>query len=353
MSRSGPFSNARGSSWVRRIGKGRSLWGPSDPSEGLAVGGGSESSDADNLLYDSVGNRTAAKLFFDPSNGSFRVGTIRRLTTSATAHLSWDRQNRGYGSIVLGHDGATASGYQSFLVGAGGTASNVRSIAIGLATNSSGQDSICLGNSTIASATNALAMGSTSTASGGSAVSVAGTASNTNATALRGTASGVQSTSVGIGAAASRFSQVSIAGGIGFAAVGDAQCSIFQSNVTTSDATATELLLGSNAATYITIGATRTMSFEIKIAAHRTDVSGTAAAWPSIRGAITRDSSGNCRLLGAVTGAGTTTLADAGGVTWSVAITADSTNNRLAITVTGEAAKTIRWTATTTMAEVG
>ena len=46
-------------------------------------------------------------------------------------------------------------------------------------------------------------------------------------------------------------------------------------------------------------------------------------------------------------------MCDAGAATWSVAVTADATNNRLAITVTGEADKTIRWVATVEMAEVG
>jgi hypothetical protein len=36
---------------------------------------------------------------------------------------------------------------------------------------------------------------------------------------------------------------------------------------------------------------------------------------------------------------------DAGAVTWVVALTADTTNGGLAITVTGQAATTIRWVA--------
>jgi hypothetical protein len=120
----------------------------------------------------------------------------------------------------------------------------------------------------------------------------------------------------------------------------------------TTDATATEVALDGTT-TYLTVPASRTLAFTIKLAAARTDATGDRAAWPAIQGAITRDSSGNCRLLGSVTGAGTTTLSDAGAATWTVAVTADTSNNRLAITVTGEASKTIRWTAIVEAADLG
>jgi hypothetical protein len=140
--------------------------------------------------------------------------------------------------------------------------------------------------------------------------------------------------------------------GATFAGAGDAQFSVWQPRVTTSNATATELGLDGST-TYLTIPASRTLAFTIKLAAARTDATGDRAAWSAIQGGITRDSSGNCRLLGSVTGAGTTTLSDAGAATWSVAVTADTANNRLAITVTGEASKTIRWLAIVEAADLG
>ena len=54
---------------------------------------------------------------------------------------------------------------------------------------------------------------------------------------------------------------------------------------------------------------------------------------------------------GTTTIVGTPTLlssdADAGAATWTVALTADNTLDALNITVTGEASKTIQWTART------
>jgi hypothetical protein len=60
------------------------------------------------------------------------------------------------------------------------------------------------------------------------------------------------------------------------------------------------------------------------------------------------------------TSAGTTTLIGtpsidliaSDGSAWTVALTADTTNGGLAVTVTGEAAKTIRWVATVRTTEV-
>jgi hypothetical protein len=247
-------------------------------------------------------------------------------------------------------------------------ASGRYSTALGYGTNARGAYSTVSGNSGVASGENATASGNACTASGGNSFAVGSysTASGAYSAAIGylTASSGLASFSTGNGSAASgsysvatgyqsnatRYAQASHSGSY-FSTKGDAQNSRFVLSAQTTDATPTELSISSNIY-YIDIGATRTMSCEIKIAAHRTDVSGTAAAWPSITCGITRDATGNCRLLGTPTGAGTTTFCDAGATTWSVAITAP-TSNRLAITVTGEADKTIRWVASVDMAEVG
>ena len=69
---------------------------------------------------------------------------------------------------------------------------------------------------------------------------------------------------------------------------------------------------------------------------------GNTASW-TFQGAIKRGSGvGTTAIVGAGITA-TSVAADAGASTWTVAITADTTNGGLAITVTGQAATTIRW----------
>ncbi len=351
--------------------------GPSDPSHGLVIGGDPDSNlnTLQPRYISAVAFYASPKLVLNPQNGAFRAGLIRVFGTEQT---QWNTENQGVGSAAFGMS-TRATGELSFSAGHANLASGQYSVALGQGSTASGVNSFAAAASVASNLQAAAVAGSTASAQNAFAGAGA-TASNTLAFAgAGGNASGINSVSLGLGctstantgvsigstctasqqaataigfaSVASRWGQLAHSGGK-FAANGDAQHSEHVLLVSTTDATATEVIYG-DATTYLTIPASRTMSFHIKIAAHRTDVSGTAAAWPLITGAITRDSSGNCRLLGSVTGAGTTTMADAGGLTWSIGVTADTANNRLAIAVTGEAAKTIRWVATVQLTEVG
>ena len=281
------------------------------------------------------------KVFSSRSGAGTMIGLIynNRATGKYSTAFGYGNTASGDYSFAAGN-GNTAVGVDSVAAGISCTA-NANAVALGYGNTASGDYSFAAGAASTASNSYSVAAGASSTASGVASV-VLGYSNN---------ASGGYSFAAGIGALASRYGQASHASGY-FAARGDAQASKFVLRNQTTDATATEVKLD-GLTNYLTIAATRTMSFVIRVAAHRTDVSGTAAAWPSITGGITRDATGNCRLLGSIAGAGTTTMCDAGASTWSVAVTADSTNNRLAITVTGEAGKTIRWVASVDMAEVG
>ena len=76
------------------------------------------------------------------------------------------------------------------------------------------------------------------------------------------------------------------------------------------------------------------------LAVARNNVGNVVSAW-EITGAIKRDASGNTALVGSVTS--TLIAQDAAAAAWAIAVTADSVNLALAITVTGAAATTIRW----------
>lgn len=80
--------------------------------------------------------------------------------------------------------------------------------------------------------------------------------------------------------------------------------------------------------------------FEINAVAYNN--AGTEGATWRISGGIRRDGSNNTALIGAVTK--TMVSKDAGAATWDITVTADDTNESLKIEVTGENAKTIRWT---------
>jgi hypothetical protein len=101
----------------------------------------------------------------------------------------------------------------------------------------------------------------------------------------------------------------------------------------------------------------RTYACRIVISARQTGGTagtvGDSAMW-EIQACIKRDLANNTSLVGSAgTGTAPAALRDAGAAAWSIAVTADDTNEALVVTVTGEADKTIRWLAHIFAAEVG
>lgn len=130
-----------------------------------------------------------------------------------------------------------------------------------------------------------------------------------------------------------------VAAGAGkFSARGDAQRSDFVLRNATSDGTQTELFLD-GASQRLAIQDDTTWFFEIRIAARRTDANGESAAY-ILQGCIDRNA-GTVALVGSVT---KTVLAEDTSA-WDVTATADDANKALAVKVTGEAGKAIRWVA--------
>ena len=122
---------------------------------------------------------------------------------------------------------------------------------------------------------------------------------------------------------------------------------------TTTAAVATELFTDGSS-TQITMTAEKTTVFYILLGARQTAGSGgtvgDSALW-RIEGAIKRDDSDTTAILGTVV---TTPLAaDTGAADWSVAVTADDTNEALCIKCTGETNKTINWVASVSLTEAG
>jgi hypothetical protein len=83
------------------------------------------------------------------------------------------------------------------------------------------------------------------------------------------------------------------------------------------------------------------------VVARRTDADNESAAY-KFEGCIDRNTGTSAALVGSVT---KTVIAE-DTAAWDCDVTADSTNSALIITVTGEAAKTIRWVARIDLTEV-
>ena len=126
----------------------------------------------------------------------------------------------------------------------------------------------------------------------------------------------------------------------------------------TTNATPTELAPGGfpGVDRRLFVQVSRTYAFRIQVSARQTagaaGTVGDSATW-EVQGAIKRDGANNTVLIGVPTGTGTPLFSDAAAATWSIAVTADDTNESLKVNVTGEVSKTIHWLAAVYTAEVG
>ena len=258
--------------------------------------------------------------------------------------------------VVVGGGNNQATGAYSFIGGGGdaGTSSN-RNVAsgdwsfVGGGTKNiaSGFQSLVVGgNNATASGTNsAILMGATSSVASGS-----------YSTLLNGTynnSSGTYSTVInGSGAIARGITGYTVFGGIFGSTVGDTQAALLVIKANTSDATATALTVNNAAAgttNQVILPNNSAYYFKVSVIAGVTGA-GNTKAW-TLEGAIKRGAGvGTTAIVGTVTT--TIVAADVGAATWTVTATADTTNGGLAITVTGQAATTIRWVAKSETAEM-
>ncbi len=186
----------------------------------------------------------------------------------------------------------------------------------------------------VASGTNAAIIGgSNNTASGTSSV-VLGGGSNT--------ASASFTVVSGSAASAPRYGQRSHSSGP-FASGGDAQITEHALRIATTDATPTVITLDGAAISTqgrFTLAAGQSVRFRGSLLA-QTASAAVVASW-DINGLIARGATAaSTRLVGTPTV--TAAFADSGASAWTVAVTADTTNAALTITVTGAAATSIRW----------
>lgn len=241
---------------------------------------------------------------------------------------------------------SVASGYQSEASGDGSTASGFLSVA-------SGDYSIASGRQSAASGWGSIALGAYSVASGDSSIAIGGDASGGSSVAIgdSSTASGDRSVAIGAYSVASGAHSVArgretearvlgseTCGSSGkFITVGDAQCAHYALKTQTSDATPTMV---SSGVEYLVLPNNASFHFTGHLVA-RQPTTGDSKSW-KFEGLIKRGANAAATaLVAAVTPSAV--AGDAGASAWEIAVTADTTNGALAITVTGEAAKNIQW----------
>lgn len=300
--------------------------------------------------------------FIDPAQSrpvasalySIAIGASSSSTASAGTALGFDARNASENGTSIGcNSGAngsrTATGLGAMAIG-GSYASGTDSFAAAVVNNTStygatGANTIVFGYLAKASATYALAIGGdTNESSGSYSVTIGG---STNL------ASGSFSYAAGYFAVSTQYGKKAYSSGRFSTNNGSAQLGTMVLRKPTTDATASVLTTdeGTAASTnQVILPNNSAFSFTGTIIARQQAAGGSNyAAW-EIKGAIIRDANAASTTLGSfnINALSATTGASA----WVVALTADTTNGGLAITVTGAAATNIRWVATVNTSEV-
>lgn len=273
------------------------------------------------------------------------AGGITNNATNSNATIGGGDTNTasGLSSTIAGGNGNTASSSYSFV---GGGQSNIAQ------TNT--HAAVCGGQSNTASGIYSFIGGGSNNQASGTSSSVLGGVSNT--------ASGIHANIAGgsLGTANSDYSFIGggrrgttrgIVGYVVFPAsfvpiadtTGVNQSALLLLARQTTDATATVLTSNQSAAgttNQVILPNNSAYSFSGEVIAGVT-AAGNTARW-TIDGAIKR---GANAASTAMVGTPTVTMThfDAGAATWVVAVTADTTNGGITVTVTGAAATTIRW----------
>jgi len=285
---------------------------------------------------------------------SFGTGSGSRATGWITLNQSPAGAANNY-ALAVGGSSNTASGANSFVGGGTQHTANGNSAFIGAGSTNSASGSNSFvggGSSNTASGTNSFASGSSNTASGNQSFIAggSGTASATYSAVIGGALSNANAevaTVIGGYNGTTRSiigNTVFPANGIPIVnAVGVTQSAILVLGVQTTNATATILRSNTSAAgttNQVILPNNSAYYFRGECIAGVTGA-GDTKGW-YIEGVIKR---GANAASTAIVGAATVTslYADAGAATWAVTATADTTNGGLAITVTGQAATTIRW----------
>lgn len=333
------------------------------------------------------------------ASGAYSVAIGVSATASGSQSFAIGRFVTASGdtSLAIGCDSTAASGARTTAIGSssgsqgakavtgsgamalgGSYASGTDSLAAAVANNTSsygatGATSFCFGYLSKSNGTSSLALGYTAVASGSyaRAIGYGAVANNTNATAIGGwwnygapTASGTSSIAIGDGAVADGSLSVALGNAAitnsikgkyaysngRFAANGDSQIGTYVLRRLTTNTTATVLTTDDSSPgsdDQIVLPNNSAFAYTGLVVARKQASTGTdSAAW-KIDGLIRREGSASTTVL--VNNA-TTVIDNTPG--WDLAVSADTSNGCLRLTVTGAASTNIRWIATIQTSEV-
>jgi hypothetical protein len=295
---------------------------------------------------------------------SISIGALAETKNQFNLALGYNTEagnslNTGNYASAVGAD-AVAFGSYSFAATksrAGGTDSFAAAIADNTATyGATGANAVAMGFRSKASGSYGFAVGYQNIASGTYSVALG---RNTTSAGAQGFAAGYLSEAAAVNSTAFGFrsktrveGQLAVTSGY-FGAAGDAQSSIYTFRSDTADATAEALTTDNSTAStdnQIILPNNSAYGFTGIIVAREAAASTDDFAVWEIKGGAVRGATA------ATTALGTYNInkisESAGAANWSIALSADTTNGAVAITVTGEAAHNIRWVATINTSEV-
>jgi hypothetical protein len=171
-------------------------------------------------------------------------------------------------------------------------------------------------------------------------------------TPVQPVATGVNSIALGSGSSSTLYGSVTFSNG-NITALGDSQRVTANLRNVTTNATPVELFLdGSAGLQRLVLPNNSAWTFEVKIIARRTDLTGSIGSW-IFQGLIYRDSTAATTVSpgGSIS---KTSTARVGLITSTndPVLSADTTNGSLKILVTGNAGQTIRWVASVDLVQV-
>jgi hypothetical protein len=301
------------------------------------------------------------------SNYALALGARSTSSSTATVALSFESSATAYGSVAIGIGSKSTSNRS--VAFSDSRASGASSFAAQITNNTSsygatGANSIAIGMVAKATAGNAVAIGSRATASSTSSMSFCTSYANygnvssaANAITMGdgNSASATSSIATGYAANANVQGKHAHANGSfgGGNAEGSAQRGTFVLRCDTTDATAEALRTSSGTAStdnQIVLPNNSCYGFTgTVIAREAASATNDFAVW-EIKGGAVRAASASTTALGTYN---INKISESSGATnWSIALSADTTNGAVAITVTGEASHNIRWVATVNTTEV-
>ena len=319
----------------------------------VAIGNDAVSSNTNTFAVgnftDATGIEALAVGYLAQATSSYSTAVGTRSVASGTGATAIGRLTdaTGINSLAIGYNAQAINGERATAL-TNSYASGTDSFAAAIANNTSSYG---------ATSANSIAIGYQAKAGPSTFAVAIGTASNASGTGslalgYNSLASGNYTTTVGIFGQALEERKVAISGG-GFAARGDAQSGIFVLRSDTTSATPEALTTTNSAAStsnQIILPNNSAYAFSGTIIARQQASAGSEYASWEIKGALLRDGSAATTVLG--NGIQNKLFASAGASAWDIALTADTTNGGLAITVTGAAATNIRWVATVNTSEV-